>query len=514
MRRFGLLLLGLAAGLVAFELALQALALVVWWVQPRDHGVGDGTVILCVGDSNTHGVGASDHEHTYPALLEANLRATGESWRVVNGGWPGRNSRDVLHKLPAQLAEHRPRLVYVLVGTNDSWSLPEVVSAAELAEAASGPAEPGFPVVWRTGRFAALVWEWAIGRRAQKLTGSAATGPPFLGTWHDAELGAELTFEDGGRVLADGFELWWRLGDGEGELWLTVTAGAPELVRYAIGDGALLLEGGAWGRRVFAPGAAPAREGASANPFFGEVEHLDPSDPGFDAAFAAGCAAVEAAPVSAEAWRKLGGMKLEPEHWARLEAILRTAEANAPDASARAQLLRGMCLLPGKSSAERLQWVVQAAALDAMDGPVVEALKRLDPPPTAAEFAAAVRAATADPAVRDRLDPLYATAFDPGQGFARNLEANLRRLIETCRAAGAEPVLLDYPLRLPEVERVTKVLRNELGVGLIEVGALFEELLRTQAREELFVPDGHLNDAGYVILAERVARDVAVRVGG
>lgn len=93
-------------------------------------------VILCFGDSNTHGTmpmaslldqGRFDRDTRWPGVMAA---ALGEGWDVVAEGHPGRTTVHPdpvagVHKcgaavLPALLESHRPLdLVVVMLGTND-----------------------------------------------------------------------------------------------------------------------------------------------------------------------------------------------------------------------------------------------------------------------------------------------------------------------------------------------------------------------------------------------------------
>lgn len=70
-------------------------------------------VIVAFGDSLTHGTGASA-DAAYPAVLAGLTRRT-----VINAGVPGDTTASGLQRLPAVLAEHKPRLVLLALGGND-----------------------------------------------------------------------------------------------------------------------------------------------------------------------------------------------------------------------------------------------------------------------------------------------------------------------------------------------------------------------------------------------------------
>src|SRR5262245_20779523 len=115
-RAVGLFLILLTTAIL-LELILQIAAVTIWLKnRPAASPAGGIATILCVGDSFTWGVGASDREHAYPPRLEHRLReSTGRDWRVVSAGWPGRDSREALSRLPAQIREHHPRCVCLLI---------------------------------------------------------------------------------------------------------------------------------------------------------------------------------------------------------------------------------------------------------------------------------------------------------------------------------------------------------------------------------------------------------------
>lgn len=80
---------------------------------PRGQPVPAGAIVLALGDSITHGTGATP-DTSYPAVL---AQLTG--WVVINAGVPGDTSAQALERLPDLLAQHSPQLVLVSIGGND-----------------------------------------------------------------------------------------------------------------------------------------------------------------------------------------------------------------------------------------------------------------------------------------------------------------------------------------------------------------------------------------------------------
>ena len=101
-----------------------------------------GSTVLALGDSLTYGTGASA-EASYPTVL---AELTG--WNVVNAGVPGDTSAQALARLPALLAEHRPKLVIVSIGGNDFLrKLPESDTRANVHAACKLALESGAQVL-------------------------------------------------------------------------------------------------------------------------------------------------------------------------------------------------------------------------------------------------------------------------------------------------------------------------------------------------------------------------------
>lgn len=70
-------------------------------------------LVMCVGDANTYGLTAGSEEHTYPAVLEKELRALSgdQAWTVYNAGLPGYTSHEVLELTKLRLLRLQPDVI-------------------------------------------------------------------------------------------------------------------------------------------------------------------------------------------------------------------------------------------------------------------------------------------------------------------------------------------------------------------------------------------------------------------
>ena len=76
------------------------------------------SVIVAFGDSLTAGLGVTP-EDSYPARLQAKLRAEGYAYRVVNAGSSGDTTAGGLRRVDWAL-KNRPDIVIVALGANDA----------------------------------------------------------------------------------------------------------------------------------------------------------------------------------------------------------------------------------------------------------------------------------------------------------------------------------------------------------------------------------------------------------
>jgi lysophospholipase L1-like esterase len=79
-------------------------------------------VIVAIGSSSTLGHGASAPQNTYPARLEAALRAArpGQSIAVLNRGIGGETAAQTVARFDRDVLAHEPHLVLWQAGANDS----------------------------------------------------------------------------------------------------------------------------------------------------------------------------------------------------------------------------------------------------------------------------------------------------------------------------------------------------------------------------------------------------------
>ena len=97
------------------RLLLAALAVALPLVQPA---AATERVIVAFGDSLTAGLGVAP-DNSYPAQLQAKLRAEGYDYRVVNAGASGDTTAGGLRRVDWAL-KSKPALVIVALGANDA----------------------------------------------------------------------------------------------------------------------------------------------------------------------------------------------------------------------------------------------------------------------------------------------------------------------------------------------------------------------------------------------------------
>lgn len=319
-------LLGAAALAAVLEAGLSAAAA----LRSRPaRATGEGTyTVLCLGDSFTYGMGGE----SYPDQLGRRLAAAGLRVRVINRGIAGINSAQLAERADAELARHRPDAVVVVVGADNFWN--------------SLPIEGGLLrrlnlrlLGLRSYRLLRLLW---VGVSEGSLRGRYRRGAPSSREEALAVLSASLESEH----LFDWFRL--QLGD-------RPDAPRVEAARRAVADALEADPEDARARLLLARLALDSGDPAGAERLLRAGLGLGACEP----SFFSGLAAARQRQGDEEGARRAvegdgSGRCASERRTARAEWLLwrgeareaaaayRRALADAPDARARASVLRGL----------------------------------------------------------------------------------------------------------------------------------------------------------------------------
>lgn len=514
----------LAVFAVSLEGALQAIALVVHATRPATTPVRGSAQVVCMGDSFTYGIGASTPDASYPAQLQALLRARGhDGLTVANGGWPGQDSAFMLRRLPASIGPET-RVVCLLMAVNDTWSRPTTVPADALPLADADR----FAWRWRTGRLLAIATRFAANSWLPEVQAGEAAAAPLPAAGIDLLLRLDVLRADDPlpeigppppsplheRLLA--VDRLRATGDGTAALALAreLAADAPDSP-YALEKLATLAH---------LQGDAKARTGALArmralaadeDPIATEclLVALTTTNASKEA-FAVARRRVERAPQSLFAWKALQENAFVVGDWAeftRAAAMaLRLGGRLHPPATAVVLRTYARALAAGQP--ELAAGAVAAAHL--LDGDLAATRSavlatRADVPWPAFERALAE---IADPRARDRATAaLRACWHDDGDEalWGAALRAHMLAIGRHCADRGIRVVVVGYPFANPALERIQSEVAAALGAHFVPTQPRFARELTTHAREALFVRDGHCSDAGYALVAAEVAAAVA-----
>ena len=566
-RRLLAVLFGLLAAVLVLELLLQSIALMLWFGTPaRAATRSDHPAILCVGDSFTYGMGASDPAHSYPEQLERLLRERGVPAQVANLGWPGQRTREVLKRLPEQLERLSPRLVYVLVGTNDLGSVVPAVRREELSKSE----DRRFEWRLRTLVLARLIRDWLTGNDLAARHGIEQTA--LLGDWHDGDT--LVRFSANGQMTGWGHTLYWRVD--RGDLCLdTLNRDGEVRAPCALGPDGLLLTVPTSGERVRLRRGRPANlsalvaaqlsleDGDLARAVAGFESVLQVPDPEQEPQARAGLVRAlvrSGRPDAAQQHLRA----LEARHAAQdprvgkhlAAALCDLGEASravdvAIDLSKRDIPVDFADLMIAASSKPEQHHVVQAKVERSLEDADLRpwtralllrfralAIRHTSPDAALLALAEAELLLTMPELLARMLDEpvfpagawercLQSPQFDAQQrgllrtasqrsaaavGSVDNLAANLALIVDLCRERSAEPVFLTYPSRIPRYDSVLRRVALEQRVPLLEVSAHFEQLLKSRTYTDLFAVDAHCNDGGYLQMAELVAADAQFRM--
>ena len=511
--RWWLPLIAVLAMGVLLEGVMQVVSYALWAGQRQPVAPATGQVVLCVGDSWTHGMGSEDPvTGSYPARLQTRLREHGlAEWSVVNCGSSGQNSRDVLERLPSQLADYHPRLVCVLVGQNDYWSRPERLAA----DATATFDHSAYRFRWRLPR----LWSWLVGN----LTGASESMPltrdpaqwsprqvpvppdPYAqepSTWlWTPEIGKrkdEGFAKHGARDEAGAMRVFEGLladvpGDPQVHQMLAILH--RELGRTD--DAARELD---WLRQAFRE-----REGYwTGIALTGALHELGHWQECIEVARPL----LARFPQAAQVWNQLAvaewqmgrgdeaaaavdrAIALRFNRWFYFNrAKIHLVGRNDVDAAIRAQF----DLYVIENDADFLAQNLREFANGNHQQRVVDLARLHD----------------CDPTIRGRLITIAEAFAREGDQSApaATLTAHLERMFVAVRNAGAEPVVLCYPWRNASIE-VLRAAAEEHDVPFCDVESEFAVRTASRPRRSLQAPDGHCNDAGYAIMTDIIAERV------
>lgn len=495
---------------VGIEVLLQLASFGVWLAnrKPARAEPVTGKVVLCVGDSFTFGQGATDPLQSYPSRLESFLRA-GDSgdWSVVNDGWPGRDSREVVLRLPQLLEKFRPEAVLVMVGANDGWSRPEAVTPGEVG------AGEGFPWRIRTLRLLALLRHGVAYTPTPAETTVAHTQAPaetkdaglLIGGWN--YKGQAVEFNADGSLRSQGWTGSWSLQGPSLVLQLpfdrlvldwnvegtTLTLagsnrlsrfqrGLPPPLPYAERLEQALREVGEY--PVFSKTSTTMRqkisELADQNPDIPDLRALE----GWQAYLAGDDRAAVASARQALALAAEG-----PE--ASRELAMRTeALSLSRSGDVQGALRVGLSWFSTTGDEHDLSLLFTATR------------GRL----TREEIVAALENSSLEDEQRQTMWRLFDTLVEKKPGTGDVTEHHLRTIASLCKKAGSRAIFLSYPFRAPDVsERMTRIASAGEADFLDVYGEGFAAF-GPEDRKPLFVADGHCSDQGYEIIANLAAR--------
>ncbi len=523
-KRFYRILVCVFVSVVLLEVCLQIASLFVAYAYDRNEltpGDEGGKSILCIGDSFTYGVGASSPDNSYPSVMNKELTdRLPLRPNLINAGWPGQNSRDLLAKLENQLEQHEPDLVFILIGINDKWSMPNEL-LLEPTSVAPDTAEPAsqWKLRWRTGRL--LLWFYGNIRPAKNdcednVENNAGSESGMADATANrqspqAEIATPKTPMDRGTSLLAKGDLQGAIR--EFQLALQTQPGKSAKIHQGLvqaysmsGSRELALKSLNWLEDEYA--REPGRETTEALVISLAVVRE------MDRAVEIARKGVAQFPESSTMWWFLGEEYYRRAQLTDAEAAYDRAieSADKDDPDWNAILLRCCARTCAERDPEKAFKQIVAALLIDQDFP--KSMVALD---TCRKYI------SSDAAKRwleelslkpdeQRIAQALLVSLDPlssksglDEDHCRALESHVRQMIDRCVAHGAQPVLLTYPFPIPEVEAICNRLASQTSVRVIGIRERFDVALRRQKRDELFMPDGHCNDQGYQIMGKAAA---------
>jgi len=507
---FSLFVLAATAGLI--EVLLQAGAYAVYIANRKDIASTQSQIrtMLCVGDSWTHGMGASDAaQHSYPAVLQQLLRErTKQEWSVVNGGQSGQNSRDVLLRLTSQIDAAKPQIVCVLVGRNDQWSTPDEAPNADIEDRFTA-----YRFRWRLPRL--FAWTIDSFRAVSDFGPSAKSGPEWAAKqipWPPPPPDAVYPVAISSGAIAAKTAGWKLEAEGLSEEALdqfrAAFAEAPEDPQTR-GMLARLTQKCGLTDESQTHTAWLVERCSQTQDFYHGVALLDfysfsgRAQEQLDQA----CMLLERFPADPTLWYQRGeaeyrlGMKEDAA-----KSLIKCTETwhNVYAYS----ILFKIALFDRRDHAEAVNTIVRAYVATNQHEATASMLNTMLELPTVdgAWVSDQSDAFACDPSTKARIRTLVNEALSrrDGSSAERILRSHLKRIADIARSKGAVPVFLDYPIQAP-LQHCLHDVASDHAIHFLDVKTWWEGRVPESRRLGLRSADGHVNDEGYRIMAECVA---------
>ena len=452
---------------------------------------GDHSIrVLCLGDSFTYGIGASSG-HDYPHQLARTLQQmpvrasathTRKTWTVFNGGIPGANTATVLSTLDTSLPLFQPHVVVVLAGTNN-----EMNYAGYRAYLDRNTWSAHLVATLHTLRVVRLFSFMTTRFRELERAGKRGPSESLRQPGHGRLAGAYKAWHQRTRpneTLPPAFL--------EGVDWLAVGLHQRALEAFRRGiESSTRNTHLCWGMGEAYRGLLELDQ---ARRWFQEAHRSDPANPWPYYSLGRLALDQEDDPTEARNWFARG-MEAAPDfgnNYAGTAIIAWTSDHQPEQAI---DLLR-RCI---QVDPDNTDCYPELAALAKHLGMASETASFLE------------NTAKGHPLAQDYARMLRVSSTP--ERVAAWIRTDLTRIVQQVRDAGAIPVLLTYPNPEPTNAIVTQVAQTSHCI-LVDLESVFLNLLdQGTPRNALFVPDGHCNDRGYGIIAQRVARTVSTLEG-
>ncbi len=514
--------LGLLLMLVLLEVSLRVVSAFFWRPTsmpgmnpsrelPRDAGRCQGCVrILCAGDSFTYGFGATEG-NAYPAQLQRILDSRRpETFVVINGGRGAASTTTVLETLASHLDAYPIDLVVVMAGNSNLLNFAGYLEHLYGIRRLSAAAGLLFDLrILRYGWFAATALKGRLGnaepptwagidprvslervvawKSAPEPPAGAGTGTRARSRASQAALKA---FQEGVDALQHGdvagAVAWFRRGiaadDSEGTNYYGMGVSNQLLKRYD--------DAKAW----FRAGLDKAPDDPTLHSGLGEVliEQAGPWNPVMPADL--GRNPFGRAPIR-ETWSNPSATTLEA-----IAAFEAGIEADSSYSGNHCDLgaLYGL-LYNHQQAVQELEKGIAADPDDRRCYPLLVDIGRLIG--RRDEFIAFLEPFESTSGTASTYLDIMRSERDD---YANWIRADLGAMVELCRERDIPVVFMEYPQNAT-VNAILGDIAQKEGLPLVHNEAHFRDLLAHGTPfDALFVPDGHCNDQGYSILAQRV----------